>query len=84
MIAPGYEIPIHRSLTEPILMAGVPHQIAILNGTFVSAMLFGAHSVYSLPFGIIFHLLAAAATKKDPKFFDAFRRHIDQHNIYYA
>jgi hypothetical protein len=34
---PGYETPIHRALTEPILMGGAPRSIAILNGTLAAA-----------------------------------------------
>jgi type IV secretory pathway TrbD component len=29
----GYFAPVHRSLTEPILLAGAPRAFAILNGT---------------------------------------------------
>ena len=32
MIA-GYGAPVHRALTEPILLAGAPRAVAILNGT---------------------------------------------------
>ncbi|MQU46284.1 conjugal transfer protein TrbD, partial [Pseudomonas helleri] len=31
--ASGFEIPLHRSLTEPILMGGAPRTVAIANGT---------------------------------------------------
>ena len=31
---PGFEVALHRSLTEPILLAGSPRSFAILNGTF--------------------------------------------------
>ena len=30
---PGFEVALHRSLTEPILLAGAPRSFAILNGT---------------------------------------------------
>jgi len=29
----GFEAPVHRALTEPILLAGAPRTVAILNGT---------------------------------------------------
>ena len=35
---PGFEVPLHRSLTEPILLAGAPRGIAILNGTLAAAL----------------------------------------------
>ena len=34
----GYSIPIHRSLTEPLFMAGAPRGIAIINGTIAAAI----------------------------------------------
>ena len=80
----GYEIPIHRSLTEPILILGVPRSIAILNGTFLAAMGLGLHSYWVLPIGIGLHFLAVAATRRDPQFFDCFKRHIKQKNYYSA
>ena len=35
---PGFVIPVHRALTEPILLAGAPRSIAILNGTLAAAI----------------------------------------------
>ena len=34
---PGYEVPLHRSLTEAILIAGAP-RFVILNGTLSAAI----------------------------------------------
>lgn len=84
MSVPGYEVPIHRSLTEQIMIAGVPRRVAILNGTFVAAMGLGLHSFLAIPLGFVLHLLAYAASKKDPQFFDVFSRHSRQKNYYSA
>ncbi|MBT1077212.1 VirB3 family type IV secretion system protein [Geobacter grbiciae] len=84
MSVSGFEVPIHRSLTEQIMIAGVPRNVAILNGTFVAALGLGLHSFLAIPLGLILHLLAYAATKKDPQFFDVFKRHIRQKNYYSA
>ena len=78
----GFEVPIHRSLTQRIMMAGVPREIAILNGTTVAAFGLGLHSYWSIPVGIVLHLLAVVAAKKDPQFFECFRRHIKQKSYY--
>ena len=40
-MAEGYEIPLHRSLTEPILMAGAPRSAAIAIGTLAAALALG-------------------------------------------
>jgi len=82
MAEEGYEVPVHRSLTEKILIAGAPREIAILNGTLGAALGMGLHSFYALPLCIAFHLFAVAMTKRDPQFFDSFRRHIKQKQYY--
>jgi type IV secretory pathway TrbD component len=82
MSLPGYELPIHRSLTEQILVGGAPRNVAILNGTVAAALGLGMHSFFALPVGLVFHLLAVAATRIDPQFFDCFRRHLRQKNLY--
>ncbi len=35
---PGFSIPVHRALTEPILLGGSPRSVAILNGTLAGAV----------------------------------------------
>ena len=34
----GFEVPLHRSLTEPILMGGAPRTVVIANGTLAAAV----------------------------------------------
>ena len=34
----GFRVPVHRALTEPILLGGAPRAIAILNGTLAAAL----------------------------------------------
>lgn len=79
----GYEIPVHRSLTEQILLGGVPRAVAILNGTICAAFAIGLHSFYVVPFCLMLHAAAMVMTKRDPQFFDAFKRHI-KHKGYYS
>ena len=35
---PGLSVPVHRALTEPILLGGAPRAIAIVNGTLAGAV----------------------------------------------
>lgn len=35
---PGFTVPVHRALTEPILLGGAPRAIAIMNGTLAGAV----------------------------------------------
>ena len=43
--APGFEVPLHRSLTEPILLGGAPRTVAIANGTLAAAVGIGLQPV---------------------------------------
>ena len=65
----GYEIPLHRSLTEPILMAGAPRAAAILIGTVAAALALGLRLwIPGLLVWIIGHTAAVMAAKADPDF----------------
>ncbi len=74
---PGFEAPVHRALTEPILLAGAPRSVAIVNGTLAAAVglglrLWAAGAVLWL----IGHAAAVWAAKRDPLFVDVVRRHL--------
>jgi len=74
---PGFVIPVHRALTEPILLAGAPRSIAILNGTLAAAIGLGLQLwLIGLLIWIVGHLAAVWAAKRDPLFVDVVRRHI--------
>ena len=51
----GFTIPVRRSLTEPILLGGVPRTAAILNGTLAAALGLGLQ-LWLL--GIIYYVCA--------------------------
>lgn len=79
----GFTIPVHRSLTQPILLGGAPREFAILNGTLGAALLFGLHSLLGVPLCVLIHFGAIALAKHDPYFLDTFRRHLN-HKPYYG
>ena len=78
----GFEIPIHRSLTQVITIGGAPREISLLNGTLAAALVLGLHSPIGVPIGIVVHLFAVALSKRDPQFFYTFRRQIRQKRYY--
>lgn len=84
MAVAGYQIPIHQSLTQPILLAGVPRKFAVLNGTIAAALVLGLHSLWGIPVCLVIHIAAVIMTKKDPYFFEIMRRHIKQKSYYSA
>lgn len=82
MSTPGYEVPLHRSLTEQILLGGAPRALAIINGTLLGAFGLVLHSWLAVPACLALQISAAALTKRDPQFFDAMRRQIRQPTYY--
>lgn len=76
---PGYEIPLHRSLTEPILLGGAPRSIALLNGTLAAALGLGLQQFLAgLLIWIIGHSLSVFAARRDPDFAQVLLRHLRQ------
>ena len=74
---PGFEAPVHRALTEPILLAGAPRSVAILNGTLAAAIGLGLRLwAAGLAFWVVAHLAAVWAARQDPHFVDVVRRHV--------
>ena len=75
----GFEVPLHRSLTEPILMAGAPRAVAILNGTVSAAIGLGLQMwLTGILVLVVVHTLSVFAAKRDPHFLDVLLRHIRQ------
>ncbi|WP_234730017.1 VirB3 family type IV secretion system protein [Acidocella facilis] len=73
----GYEAPVHRSLTEHILLGGAPRNVAILNGTLAAALGLGLRLwIPGLAFWLIGHAAAVWAAKRDAQFVDVTRRHL--------
>ena len=74
---PGFSVPVHRSLTEHILLGGAPRAIAILNGTLAAAVGLGLRLwLVGLALWAIGHFAAVWAARRDPQFVDVVRRHL--------
>ena len=73
----GFYAPVHRALTEPILLAGAPRAVAIVNGTLAAAIGLGLRLwIVGAAIWLIGHLAAVWAAKRDPAFVDVVRRHL--------
>ena len=74
---PGYMVPLHRALSEPILLGGAPRAIAIMNGTLAGAIGLGLRLwLVGLAIWAAGHVAAVWAAKRDPFFVDVVRRHL--------
>jgi type IV secretion system protein TrbD len=76
-LIPGFEAPVHRALIEPILLAGAPRAVAILNGTLSAAIGLGLRLwIAGLLLWVIGHAAAVWAARRDPFFVEVVRRHV--------
>ena len=76
-LIPAFEAPVHRALTEPILLAGAPRAVAILNGTLSAAIGLGLRLwLVGLVLWAVGHMAAVWAAKRDPCFVEVVRRHV--------
>jgi type IV secretory pathway TrbD component len=73
----GFYAPVHRALTEPILLGGAPRAVAIINGTLAAALGLGLRLwVVGAALWLVGHFAAVWAAKRDPQFVDVVRRHL--------
>ena len=74
---PGSTVPVHRALTEHILLGGAPRALAILNGTLAGAVGLGLRLwLVGLLIWVVGHIAAVWAAKRDPLFVEVGRRHL--------
>ena len=73
----GFVAPVHRALTEAILLGGAPRSVAIVNGTLAAALGLALRLwVAGLLLWFIGHMAAVWAAKRDPDFVEVVRRHV--------
>ena len=78
----GFEVPLRRSLTEPILLGGAPRTVAIANGTLAVAVGLGLQLwLPGLVLWIVGHSLAVWGARLDPQVMQVFSRHIQHRQL---
>lgn len=74
---PGFAAPVQRALAEPIMMAGAPRSLAIINGTLAAAVGIGLRLwIAGVSIALIGHGLAVFAARRDPQILPVARRHV--------
>ena len=74
---PGFAVPVHRALTEHILLGGAPRGLAIANATLAGAIGLGLRLwIAGIVFFALGHMVAVWAARRDPQFVDVARRHL--------
>ncbi|PVM77487.1 VirB3 family type IV secretion system protein [Caulobacter radicis] len=72
-----FAAPVHRALIDPVLVAGAPRAIALVNGTLAAALGVGLRLwLVGLAVWIVGHGLAVWAARHDPLIFEVGRRHV--------
>jgi len=75
--AMGFAAPVHRALVEPMLLAGAPRAIALVNGTLAAALGLGLRLwLVGVGVWLVGYGLAVWAARHDPLIFDVGRRHV--------
>ncbi len=73
----GFYAPVHRALTDPILLGGAPRPVAIAVGTLAAAVALGLRLwIPGFFIWALGHSAAVWAAKRDPRFVDVVRRHL--------
>ena len=76
-LVPGFIVPVHRALTEPILLGGAPRGLAIANATLAGAIGLGLRLwIAGLLLFALGHLISVWAARRDPQCVDVARRHL--------
>lgn len=70
----GFEVPVHRALSTPRLVMGIPRDVAVLLFTAAAALVFGLQSLWSIPIYLALHVACVIATKYEPQWPEALRR----------
>jgi type IV secretion system protein TrbD len=77
MTPEGFEIVLHRSLTEPIMLGGAPRAATILIGTIAAVLALGLRLwVAGLVVWTVGHGIAVWCAKRDPAFVEVTARHM--------
>lgn len=81
-VPPDYCAPVHRSLTERQLIAGVPPRIAGLLGTAAAILVIAWHVWQLLPVIALAYGIAVAMCRRDPYIFEILVHNRGQKNRY--
>ena len=73
----GYVVPVHRSLTEHILLGGAPRGLAIANATLAAAIGLGLRLwIAGFVIFALGHAVSVWAARRDPQYVAVARRHL--------
>ncbi|MDZ4697900.1 MAG: VirB3 family type IV secretion system protein [Deltaproteobacteria bacterium] len=77
----GYQIPVYRSLQEPVLLVGIPRAFAFILWPPVIGLAFGMREPWVLIPGLVLHGAFVALTRWDPLWYEILLRAIDSKKL---
>ena len=78
----GFQLPLYRSLTEQILIAGAPKSVIVVNSMVMAIFILSLHFFWILPLNLIIHYGAIYLTKQDDQLFDCLLKYTRSKNYY--
>lgn len=73
----GWELPVAQGLAEPVMLAGMPREYAILMGTLALILGLGVRLWWlGIAWWVIAHAAGLYVARHDKRFFDVLRRHL--------
>lgn len=78
----GYEVPVHRALSTPRLLLGIPRDIGVVLFTVAAAMAFGLQSWWAVPVTAGLYAAALMATRYEPQWPELLRRSLHLKSFY--
>lgn len=75
----GWELPVAQGLAEPVLLAGMPRDYAILMGVLALILGLGLRLWWlGLAWWAVAHAVGLGVAKADKRLFDVLRRHLSR------
>lgn len=82
-IPAGFQLPLYRSLTEQILLAGAPKNVIVFNAMIGAFFLMTLHFIWILPFNVLIYFGSIYCTSQiDEQFFACLLRYIRKKDYY--
>lgn len=72
----GFRIPIYRSLTQPIMIAGIPRKLAIICWSLILALFFQTNTLWVFALGALVHGGLTLLYRFDPYILRVLKRNL--------
>lgn len=78
----GYCLPLFKSLTQQVLIMGVPRAFMVANIAILGIFVMAMHFFYIIPLNVVLHFGAIYLAQNDEQFFDCLRLYLKKKDYY--